>query len=226
METLKKVKVDLAGQRFGKLTVIEQVPSTAKSAKYRSRCDCGKETIGFAFSLRAGASTSCGCIAANKSKIRATLLTPEQRFKLGDKARTHGMSKHPAFRSWADALSRCFQPGHKWYPSYGGRGITMCQDWKNSFESFWADLGDGWFQGAQLGRKDNDVGYCKSNCRWETAKQQQNNKSNNVNILTPLGDMTLAQAAETYGVSRGMLAYRLSVGWSVEDALTTKSQRS
>lgn len=225
MLRLVKVKRDLAGERFGKLTVQHQVPVENGTSKWRCICDCGKEAESFGFCLTSGTAKSCGCVAADKARVRFKAMSAEALKKLGDHSRTHGMSKHGAFQSWADAKTRCFNTAHKWYPSYGGRGITMCQEWATSFEAFWSDLGDTWFQGAQIGRIDNEGDYTKENCRWETAKEQQNNKTNNCLIETPKGVMTVAQAAELWCISSGALRHRLKVGWPVEKALTKRSQR-
>lgn len=212
------------GEKFGLLTVIEKAITTSKHDKWHCVCECGKKSTPFGFSLRSGETKSCGCVAANKSKERWKNASKEDRLKLGEKSKTHGMSKHHAYQSWADMRQRCNNKKHKWYPSYGGRGINVCAEWE-SFEKFWQDMGELWFPKAQIGRLDNNIGYSKENCRWETALQQQNNKSNSRFIMTPDGELTMSQAARKYGVSFGCLLYRINAGYP-EDQLFKKSQRS
>lgn len=215
------------GDVFGRLTVIAEAPRRRKHRMYTSQCSCGKQTTSFAFSLTAGDSKSCGCIAAEKSKDRWKNGNELLRKRLSESAAnaSHRMSKHPAFRSWSDMRQRCHKENHKWFPSYGGRGISVSTEWRASFEAFWSDMGCSWFKGAQIGRKDNDGMYCKENCRWETAKQQQNNKSNNVHVTTPSGVMTVSQAAEKYCLTHGCISYRAKQGYSPEN-LVKPSERS
>lgn len=201
------------GEKFGLLTVIEKAVLQSKHDKWRCICDCGKMTVSFGFTLRNGSSKSCGCVAAKKSKERWKNPSLAERQKQSEKAKTHGMSKHPAYQSWADMRQRCQKPNHKWFASYGGRGIIVCNEWQR-FEKFWEDMGPTWFEGAQIGRKDNDAGYSKQNCKWETAQEQQSNKSNSVIMNTPDGEMTMSEAARKYGMTPGCLRYRMSVGYS------------
>lgn len=215
------------GAKFGRLTVLAEAPKSGRQKKWHCQCDCGKQTTSFAFSLKAGQSKSCGCIAAEKSKERWANPTPEMREKLS-KASTnasHRMSKHPAYRSWADMKQRCTVTTNAWYPSYGGRGIKVDQGWLDSFEIFWQDMGESWFKGGQLGRKDNDGDYCKENCAWETPTEQMNNRSNSIAVETPEGIMTVAEASAKYNLSIGCISYRLAQGFSPEQ-LVKPSQRS
>ena len=219
------------GYRSGRLVVVAESEKRGRHRRWDCLCDCGKTTTTLDFSLRAGSSKSCGCIAAEKSKARWATPSAERealRAKLSRSSTnaSHRLSKHPAYRSWADMKSRCTVSSHKWFPSYGARGITVCQEWLDSFEAFWNDMGETWFPKAQLGRKNNDGPYCKNNCEWETAKQQQNNKSNNVFIDTPMGRVTLARAAEIYGISSGCLSYRLSAGYTGEDLFKPSQRKS
>lgn len=217
------MSINLVGMKFGLLTVLEKAPSQRRHDKWHCICDCGKKTNSFGFCLRNGKSKSCGCIAANKSKERWKDPTLEARKKQSEKSKTHGMSKHKAYQSWADMKQRCNNKKHKWYPTYGGRGISVCDSWQ-TFDCFWDDMKGSWFDGAQIGRLNNDGDYCLENCRWETPIEQQNNKSNNKFVLTPIGKMTLSAASKMYGISYGCLRYRISAGIS-QDKLFQKSQR-
>lgn len=210
-------------EKFGLLTVIAKAQVNSKHDKWHCICDCGKETVSFGFCLRAGKSKSCGCVAANKSKERWKNANLDERKKQSEKSKTHGMSKHKAYQSWADMKQRCNKPNHKWYSSYGARGIKICNEW-HTFQNFWHDMGNSWFEGAQIGRKNNDLGYNKENCQWETPAQQQSNKSNSRFIETPDGKMTVSMAAKKYGLTNGCLTYRLNAGYT-QDQIFKKSQR-
>jgi hypothetical protein len=118
---------------------------------------------------------------------------------------------------------RCLNKKNEWYPEYGGRGIGIDERWM-SFDAFWEDMGPSWRAGMSLGRVDNGRGYNKENCRWETSAQQMSNTRANVYIATPLGHMTLSEAARTYRLSPGCIKYRMSVGMKDED-LIKPSQR-
>lgn len=215
----------MIGQRFGKLVVLDVAESNSRQRKWRCQCDCGKITTPFGFLLKSGKSKSCGCVAAQKSKDRWKNPTPEMRAKMGRHAITHNMSKHKAFRAWTDMKTRCLNPKSKWFKSYGARGIKICQEWINSFEIFWADMGGSWFDGATIGRIDNDGNYEPSNARWETRSQQQRNKSNTRFIETLNGLMPIKEASETYGISVNCLRYRQAAKWPIEN-IFKPSQRS
>ena len=214
------------GFRYGKLTVFQRADNRGNQSRYRSLCDCGNTTESFGFTLKTGSAKSCGCVAAQKAKDRWKNPSDEMRQKARDACsnRTHSLSKHPAYRAWADMRSRCENPRNKFFPSYGGRGIYVCQRWQDS-ANFIADMLPTWRKGLQLGRIDNDGPYSPDNCRWETPVQNQNNKSNNVWLDTPLGRMTVSQAGRAFGLTHGCLKYRLSVGKS-GDELFAPSERS
>jgi hypothetical protein len=215
----------MIGQRFGRLVVSERSQIKSRHSKWLCVCDCGKSTVSFGFSLRMGRAKSCGCIAAEKAKKRWENPTDEMRKKMGAHAITHNMSKHPAFRSWTDMKTRCLNPKSKWFASYGGRGIKICDSWLQSFENFWQDLGPTWFDGALIGRIDNDGNYEFCNVKWETATQQQRNKSNTRYIETPQGMMPIKVASEIFGIPVECLRYRQQAGWPIEK-LYKPSQRN
>lgn len=157
---------DLTGVQFGKLLVEKFAGSTKDSAGtkrrfWQCRCVCGKAITILAGSLLTGNSTSCGC-----SKKYAT----------GPKNVIHGMSKSPEYRTWAAMLQRCYNPKSARYLEWGGRGITVCDRWKNSFENFLADMGKKPTFDHSIDRENNDGNYEPGNCRWATRSQQQLNK--------------------------------------------------
>lgn len=154
--------IDRTGQRFGRLLV------TAMSERRTPQgwaicvclCDCGATKEVSAHNLVNGHVRSCCCL------VRETR---------GDNNRTHGKSKTRTYQSWARMKARCYNPNHDKYEYWGGRGITVCERWLNSFENFLADIGEKPI-GLTLERTDNSGNYEPGNCRWATMKEQRANQ--------------------------------------------------
>ncbi len=161
-------RFDLTGLRFGRWTVLQCtgrvfVNGGSGMTTWRCRCDCGKEKEAVLFAaLDTGVSNSCGCIRSEQLQAAAT----------------HGRSKTRAYTAWIQMKDRCCSVGRRTWKDYGGRGITVCDRWMNSFENFYADMGDPpW--GHSLDRENNNGGYCKENCRWtDTFTQARNRRTN------------------------------------------------
>lgn len=121
--------------------------------------------------------------------------------------------------------ARCHNPRNKRYDRYGGRGITICDEWRDSFEAFrdWA-MANGYQENLTLDRKDTDGNYCPENCKWATQKEQQNNRSNNVKVEYHGETMSLKQWAEKAGIDYSCLYARLNRGWTFEKAISTPSR--
>lgn len=153
-------KVDLRGLIFGQLTVVEFSVSKKYCGVFRRFwkciCSCGNETEALGISLSYGKTKSCGC-ADIKRKT------------------THGLSKTPEYRVWAGIIQRCCNKNNARFSDYGGRGIVVCSEWF-SFENFINDVGCRPSEDHSIDRKDNNKGYCKSNCKWSTRSEQQRNK--------------------------------------------------
>ena len=156
--------IDLTGMVFGKLTVLERAANPgSKIAKFRCLCECGKETVVRAGHLKNGHTKSCGCLSIDAVSNRFT---------------THGKSKTPTYRSWEAMIRRCTNQKCDAYPWYGGRQITVCDEWER-FDSFLKDMGERPV-GMELDRVDNYKGYAPDNCRWVTHKENCMNRRNNV----------------------------------------------
>lgn len=155
--------IDLTGQRFGRLAVIQRSYVAKVGAHWLCRCDCGTDKIIYGPSLRAGKTRSCGCLQAEAAKKYMT-------------AHGHAASykKTPTYISWAEMITRCENPKKKNFKYYGARGISVCERWRHSFQNFLADMGPR-PEGQTLDRWPNRTGnYEPGNCRWATWKEQHN----------------------------------------------------
>lgn len=200
--------VDLTGQRFGRLVVQERAENMGKSVYWRCLCDCGSTKDIPGRSLREGTSRSCGClqrdIVANTGHSNAT----------------HKATKTRLYRIWAGMKARCNRESHPRFSDYGGRGITVCQEWSDSFEAFqsWA-LEHGYQDNLTIDREDNDGPYCPENCRFASVKRQANNRRSSRLIEHNGRSMTLAQWSAETGVLYATLWRRLRAGWPFEKAI-------
>lgn len=204
--------LELTGKQFGYLTVLKRHGTTSgatQKATWLCLCDCGTEVVRESQSLRSRHRPNarhCGC-------------------RHGSLLVQHGMSETRPYRIWQGMRERCTNPADKDYPNYGGRGIGVCAPWLESFQNFWNDMRHGYEDNLTLGRVRNSGPYSPENCRWETGRQQSNNKRNNVIVETPMGQMTLTQAARAYGLAVGTLHARIyRYKWDVQTALSTASR--
>ena len=159
--------IDMTGKRFGRLTVLRRAEKKSDCGAYwLCRCDCGsvKEVLGT--HLRDNTTLSCGCY--HKDNIASI----QRRIKT-----THGMSDTPVYRRWLAMRYRCYDPHHRMYYRYGGRGITVCDEWRNNFKAFyvWAEE-NGFKSTLTLDRINGNVGYSPDNCRWVNRAEQYLNK--------------------------------------------------
>ena len=164
------------------------------------RCDCGNEKPMQMRRFMGDGVKSCGCIKDDHKR------GPK------DYCATHRMSKHPAYHVWISMKDRCRLPTHKAWKNYGGRGIRVCEEWQNSFETFWEDMGPTYQTGLWIERKDNEGNYEKSNCMWATPSQQMRNTRRSTMIDTPFGRMTVVEAAEKSGINYNTLLARIYRG--------------
>lgn len=198
--------LDLTGVRFERWTVITRNGiDRNKSALWFCRCDCGTERHVLERSLKGGVSRSCGCL---------------QRDLAASKLRTHGEAwSSPEYAAWQAMLQRCYRQTHKNYCRYGGRGISVCETWKNSFEEFLSDMGRRPGYGFWLERRDNNGNYEPKNCSWETAKGQLNNTRWNRSISIDGVSKTISQWADHLSVRPNLISSRLRRGWGERDAV-------
>jgi hypothetical protein len=196
---------DLTGQVFGHWTVIckdRDVSREKHIIHYFCRCSCGKEKIVKGYNIRKGLSPSCGCISRNNLVRIST---------------THGESKTtPEYRTWLNMIDRCYRPKNKSHARYGGRGITVCERWRNSYEDFLADMGRKPSSEHSIERIDNSKGYEPSNCRWATQKEQQRNRRSNRLVTYNGQTRPVAEWGEILGIRHQIIIDRLDRGWTPE----------
>ncbi len=213
----------LLKKRFGMLEVRALLGNGTQRDLWLCVCGCsGRRVFVRGDHLLSGQTRSCGCLRSEASAKRM--------WRHG--ATSNGMRRE--YRSWSEAKRRCFSPKHPYYGSYGGRGITLCERWRNSFEAFYADMGPA-MPGQSLDRIDVNGNYEPRNCRWADAKTQAQNRRNSVRrecdkkmTLDELGQLIGAP----YGVVRELYRMGLSLAQIVsafgeaiaEDAGQTQTQ--
>ena len=192
--------VDIAGMTFGRLTVIERAGVVKNRMMWRCRCTCGKEIIVAGASLRSGNTMSCGCY--NRDKITK-----------------HGLHKSRLYKIWRGMRERCYNTNTKNFMRYGGRGISICEEWLE-FDAFkdWA-LSHGYTDKLTIDRIDNEKGYSPDNCRWATLKEQENNKYSNRIIEFNGEKHTISEWSDITGICYSTLHGRLE-RYNIEKALT------
>ena len=196
---------DLTGQKFGKLTVLSRTQNT-KAIVLLCQCDCGNTTFVHKYDLVHGKTKSCGCLRKELTAIRA---------------KKHKMSNTRLYRIWNAMKERCLCETNPNYSNYGGRGISVCSEWKNDFQAFyeWA-INNGYNEDLTLDRIEVNGNYEPSNCRWSTRKEQNFNKRNNRLLSYNGKTQTLQEWSKETGVSYTTLLYRIENGWKLEAALT------
>ena len=186
----KSFREDLTGKRFGRLVVLEFVPNDKSGSFWKCMCDCGNIHTVYGSDLKNGHTKSCGCINLK-----------------------HGLTNTKLFSVWHGFKSRCYNKNTRSYKNYGGRGIKVCEEWRNDFMSFynWA-INNGYHDDLTLDRIDVDGNYCPDNCKWICSKEQHRNTRKNIFVEYQGKKMCLAEVAECSGISKHVLYQRYKSG--------------
>ncbi len=197
---------DMTGRRFGRLVVTGLSPYRTKSGKilWIAKCDCGGEKITQPSNLRCGDTQSCGCIKRELMVARNFI---------------HGESRSPEFRSWAAMLSRCTNERLREYPQYGGRGIAVCDRWRE-FANFLTDMGRRPTAKHTLERLNVNGNYEPDNCSWATQAEQLRNMRRNIYVEINGQMMCVADAAKIRGIPLPSVYSRIrKLGWDPQAAI-------
>lgn len=191
---------DLTGQKYGKLTVVNFSHMVDKHSYWSCLCDCGNNITVRSDCLKRGNVKSCGCLIKENH------------------SRRHGYAQSRLYRIYYAMKQRCYNPKTKAYHRYGGRGVTICEEWLDSFESFrsWA-IANGYRDDLTIDRRDVNGNYEPNNCRWITQRDQTRNTSRNTHITIDGVTRLLCEWCSIYGVNMATACYRLKRGWSVKD---------
>lgn len=198
--------IDITGNKYGMLTVIRRVENAPKGvARWECRCDCGNIVIVRGGNLKNGAVKSCGCLKGIANKKRSK----------------HNMTGTRLYQIWINIKSRCYRKKNPFYKDYGARGIKMCAEWRDSFESFaeWA-LSNGYQDDLTIERINNDLDYRPNNCKWIGIGDQANNRRSNIKITYKNETHNLSEWCKIYGVNYDLVYNRIhNKHWDFERAM-------
>ena len=205
--------LSLSGKRFGRLRVLGKSEKRASNGcvYWHCVCDCGSKREVIGRSLVAGMTVSCGCY--HKEQMRGQFVK-------------HGLSRHPLHNKWISMKQRCYNPNHIGYHNWGGRGIGVCDEWRDDFQAFydWCVM-NGWKKGLDIDRIDNDKDYSPENCRFITRRVNLNNTRKNRYIEFDGKRMTISQWGLYLGGKPNLIQNRLGRGWPLDRALTEKADQ-
>jgi len=208
--------IDLAGKKFFRWSVLYCADYDSRRTYWVCKCSCGTFKAVLAQNLRNGRSVSCGCYGDEIRKETHWM--------------THGQTRGKIFTkeygAWVGMKNRCYNKKNKCYNRYGGRGILICDSWKDSFENFYHDMGEAPSPEHSIDRIHNDDGYCPDNCRWATLEEQSLNKHNSLYFTLNEETLALRQWAQKLSISYHTLYDRIVTRkWSVERALTASVRK-
>lgn len=203
--------IDLTGQHFGRLQVLEFLGREKGQTWWLCKCDCGKNIRTASNRLKNGQTQSCGCYNLEMSSLKNS---------------KHKQYKTRLYRIWRGMVARCKYKYPNRFIHYSGKGIKVCSEWEKDFNAFaeWANQ-NGYTDKLTIDRKDNNGDYTPENCRWVDYHTQACNRGNN-HLLTYKGETkTLTEWAEEYDIDYTIIKDRIKLGWDVEKAITTPKMK-
>ena len=201
-----RIRKDRTGERHGRLVVLGPANIKKRTENYwLCKCDCGNECVVSGSQLKKDGTKSCGCY---------------QKETYGKHAITHGMTKTKLYKRWNSMKQRCQNPNEARYADYGGRGISVCEEWED-FEGFkkWA-MENGYEEHLSIDRIDNDGDYCPENCRWVPMSVQAWNKRTTTRITYNGETHSLNGWSKKTGLPPSTIRARIDKRWDIKDALT------
>lgn len=203
---------DISGKTFGRLTAVRLTGGkSVHGMLWHCRCECGSAAIVVASRLITGHTRSCGCLSLEAARK--------------PKRVTHGHTRNKnkasasEYHIWSSMKQRCINTSNASYSRYGGRGIGFCQEW-DAFESFYSDMGPRPSSQHSLDRVDSDKDYSKSNCRWATHLEQQNNRSGTRKIHLNGEVLTSSELSRRFNIPAATIRSRIDAGWAIEDVIS------
>lgn len=193
-------------QKIARLTLVKSIPA-CRGRKWECVCECGERVTVQEYDLREGIIKSCGCLKSEYAKMGNPI---------------HKYNKTRIQRIHQGMMQRCYDKNHIHYSNYGGKGITVCEEWRGKYGvgnfAKWA-LQNGYNDELSIDRIDNNKGYSPDNCRWSTALEQANNTRRNRNIEYNGEVLSLSQMAKKHNMSVSMLSYRLKKWGDIDRAI-------
>jgi len=219
---LNHVVVDILGKRFGKLVVMALNPLRNKhgGAMWDCICDCGKNKTYSYQLLKNGKAVSCGCKSKEWQRI------------FGEQASVHGLCKHPLYKQFHGIIDRCYNPHTPNYPMYGGKGVSVCDEWRNDFKTFydWA-LANGWERGMHIDKDHKAITagvkpmlYSPEWCSVMTHFENSQRKRNSILIEYSGETHNLTEWANKLGIKKHTLLFRIERKWPLEKAFNPAKQ--
>jgi len=208
---------DLSGRKFARLTIDRYAGRLGNDHAFWVQCDCGHpEFAARGTCVANGITQSCGCLQGDRNR---------------ELRQTRGRSRSPEWRVWANMKKRCLNPRVQCYPSYGGRGITVCKRWadgdgeQGGFECFLVDMGFRPSRSHSIERRDNDGPYAPENCYWATKNEQARNTRRTPRVIFNGRELTAWEWERETGIPAVQIEKRIGRGWSPERALTQPLRR-
>jgi hypothetical protein len=204
------IPIDIKGQRFGRLVAMEKHHQGIQGRWYwLCKCNCGNSVVVLGTQLRNGNTKSCGCL-----KSEAVI----QRNKDNS---THNLSKHPAYNIHSNMINRCYDTNNPRYKDYGGRGIAVCEEWKDITTFCNWMMNNNYVKGLSIERIDNNGNYEPSNCILIPLENQSKNRRSNHSITYNGSSNTIAEWSRITGINMYTLFDRLYRGWTDEEIVAT-----